>query len=657
MILLQADEISLSFGDRKILDSVSLRIPEGGRIALSGANGSGKSTFMKILAGMRECEGGSVSRHKSARVSYLPQSGIEHRERSLYEELETAFSHFLEDERRLEEIGRQLENRSRDDGTTRALLEEHHLISERIVSSHYYQREQYIGEVLSGLGFAPGDERRACDEFSGGWQMRIALAKVLLERPDVMLLDEPTNYLDLEARTWLSDQLGRFNGGVLMVSHDRGFLDGTVNEVAELFLGRLKTWKGNYSRYEASRAMEMEQLLKQYEQQQQEIAQLEDFIRRFRANASKASQVQSRVKQLEKIIPIEIPEGLKRMNVRFPEAPRSGDMVLSASDLEKSYGELHIFRNLDIELTRGERTVVLGPNGAGKSTLLRVLAGRDRNYTGEVRLGSKVAQAYFAQESEDELDMTQTVIGEIETAAPTALIPELRNILGAFLFRGEDIHKPVSVLSGGEKNRLALVKMLLKPSNLLILDEPTNHLDLSSKEILLQALRRYSGTIVFVSHDEFFIRALATRVVELRMSPNRHDWRPVRSIPGDYEYYCRWKENREAEEAAAADSPAKSADAAESSGGAAEEHRRMKERRSAISRLRRDEERLMEELEAAEADMASIQEEMARPEVYSDGEKISALQQRLSELETRRDELQERWVQTDLELGQLETQG
>jgi ATP-binding cassette subfamily F protein 3 len=253
--------------------------------------------------------------------------------------------------------------------------------------------------------------------------MRIALAKVLLERPDVMLLDEPTNYLDLEARTWLSDQLGRFNGGVLMVSHDRGFLDGTVNEVAELFLGRLKTWKGNYSRYEASRAMEMEQLLKQYEQQQQEIAQLEDFIRRFRANASKASQVQSRVKQLEKIIPIEIPEGLKRMNVRFPEAPRSGDMVLSASDLEKSYGELHIFRNLDIELTRGERTVVLGPNGAGKSTLLRVLAGRDRNYTGEVRLGSKVAQAYFAQESEDELDMTQTVIGEIETAAPTALIP------------------------------------------------------------------------------------------------------------------------------------------------------------------------------------------------------------------------------------------
>jgi ATP-binding cassette subfamily F protein 3 len=662
VILLQADDISLSFGDRRILDSVSLRIPEGGRIALSGANGSGKSTLLKILAGQQESEGGGVSLQKAVRVSYLPQSGIEHRSRTLRDEMETAFDHFREDEARLEELGRELENRSSDDRRTRALLEEHHLISERIIGSHYYQRDQYISEVMAGLGFAPEDENRSCAEFSGGWQMRIALAKLLLERPDVMLLDEPTNYLDLDARTWLAGQLQRFPGGVLMVSHDRGFTDQIVNEVAELFLGKMKIWKGNYSRYEKLRAQEMDLLLKQWEQQQQEIRQLEDFISRFRANASKASQVQSRVKQLEKIIPIEIPEGLKRMKIRFPEAPRSGDMVLSAGGLEKSYGELHIFRDLDLEMARGERTVVLGPNGAGKSTLLRVLADRDRDYRGEVRLGSKVSPAYFAQESEDELDLSHTVLEEIEASAPTGLIPELRNMLGAFLFRGDDIHKPVSVLSGGEKNRLALVKMLLKPSNLLILDEPTNHLDLSSKEILLDALKQYAGTIIFVSHDEFFIRELATRVIELQIPSDRSDWRPVISIPGDYDYFRRWKETRSAgsPESVSSPSPVKAKDSAgtrdREDEGAAAEHQRMKQRRSEIQKLRKEEQHLMDEIEALEEELASIQAEMAKPEVYSDGAAIIDLQKRLEQKESKRDQLQERWVEVDLILGELETE-
>ncbi len=671
MLLLQADELSLSFGDRPILASVSLRIPVRGRIALSGANGSGKTTLMKILAGLMESEGGRVSAKPGVRVSYLPQSGIEHRNHSLRDEMETAFDHFKEDEARLDDLGARLKKKSREDSETRALLEEHHLLSERILSSRYYQREQYIGEVLNGLGFAPRDAEKSCGEFSGGWQMRIVLAKLLLEQPDVMLLDEPTNYLDLEARAWLSDQLQRFPGGVLMVSHDRGFLDSTVSEVAELFMAQLRVWKGNYSSYEQRRKEEMIQLVKQYDQQQEEIRQLEDFIRRFRSNASKAAQVQSRVKQLEKIRPIEIPEGLKRVNIRFPEAPRSGDMVMQAAGLEKSYGDLHIFKDLDLEFSRGDRCVVLGPNGAGKSTLLRVLAGRDNDFAGELRSGAQVAPAYFAQESEGELDPGNSIIEEIESSAPTALIPELRNILGAFLFRGDDIHKSVSVLSGGEKSRVALVKMLLEPSNLLILDEPTNHLDLSSKEVLLDALRQYSGTILFVSHDEFFIRELATRVVELAIPRDNRNWRPVSNIPGNYDYYLHWKElnasrtpetspgtspaNHAANSSAASkrtegESPAdKSANAIS--------HEEMKKRRSEIQKLQKEEERLMDMVDELEESIRELQKAMSLPENYTDGQRISSMQDELRSLEEKRDREQELWLEVGGRLAELETQG
>lgn len=659
MVLLQADELALSFADRVILDSVSLRITSGSRMALSGANGSGKSTLLKILAGLQEYEGGSVSPIGNARLSYLPQSGIEFPERSLGQELEQAFSRYQEDEDELEAIGDELASIAPGDPKSNFLLEKQHEIQERLLHSNYFQREQYISEVMAGLGFAPSDTQRSCSEFSGGWQMRIALGKILLEQPDVMLLDEPTNYLDLEARKWLAGQLQRFEGGVLMVSHDRSFLDVTIDHVAELFFGKLRIWKGNYSKYERLREQELEQLLAEYQQQQEQIRQLEDFIRRFRSNASKAAQVQSRIKQLEKIVPIEIPEDLKRMSIRFPDAPRTGDIVLQAFSLEKSYGGQHIFRNLDLEFTRGQRTVVLGPNGAGKSTLLKALAGKDRDHGGQVTLGANVQLSYFAQESEDELDTGRTIIEELEASAPTDLMPQLRSMLGAFLFRGDDIYKPISVLSGGEKNRVALVKMLLKPSNLLILDEPTNHLDLSSKEILLDSLKTYKGSIIFVSHDEFFIGELADRVIELQIPQDRKDWRPVTVVPGDYEYYRHWKQNHGSPTTSPtnsgpipttgnAGSQANEPKAAELS------HQEMKQRRSQVSKLKKEEEQLMDAIMEAEDRIQSIHQALADPQVYSDGEKVVEHQHLLSEQQQQRDQLQQRWEQIDQELASLE---
>ncbi|AHC15568.1 ABC-F family ATP-binding cassette domain-containing protein [Salinispira pacifica] len=687
MILLQADSLKLSFGDREILKNVSIRIPERGRIALSGANGSGKSTLLTILAGLRQSEGGNVSSHKAVRISYLPQSGIEHRGRSLEDELETAFSHFKEDEARLEELGRRLEHHSSEGPETRKLLEEHHQISERIASSHYYQREQYIMRTIRGLGFKTDDLHRDCGNFSGGWQMRIALAKIILENPDVMLLDEPTNYLDLDARQWLADEMNRFHGGILMVSHDKGFLDDTVNQVAELFMGQIKLYKGNYSHYERLREQEMEILIKQYEQQQQEIQQLEDFIARFRANASKAAQVQSRIKQLNKIERIEIPESMKRMHLHFPQAPRSGDMVLEADNIEKSYGDLHIYRNLSLELQRGDRAVLIGPNGVGKSTLLRILAGRDRNYQGTIRYGSKVEMAYFAQESEDELNTSWTIMEEMEAASPTELYPNLRGMLGAFLFRGDDIYKPISVLSGGEKNRLALLKMLMRPGNFLILDEPTNHLDLTSKEVLLDALKDYEGTILFVSHDRFFIRELATRVIELQLPEAEGDYRQVHNIPGNFDYYLEYRSKfgsgshsgnhgsgpAAGAAASAADSSASASASSSSSSvyhpGASSgnhpgpqeagdgtgklSHEEMKKRRSLLKKLQRREEEVLSSIEEGDEKQAEIQHQMSLEENYSDGEKISALQNSLDSLEQKQQELHLEWEDLALRLEEL----
>jgi len=645
MAFVQFSRVSLAFGDRDILDDVSLNLASGTKAALAGANGSGKSTLMKVLAGTIKPDGGERAIQKGTRVSYLPQSGIVHSGRSLMDEVETAFSYGMELSARLDSLGDELAATTADDARTARLVDEHHTVQVALEESGWHRRRSLAEQMLLGLGFSLSDFDRQVDEFSGGWQMRLALAKILLEHPDILLLDEPTNYLDLEARSWLETWLREFSGGFLIVSHDRYFLDVTINEVYELFGGELKRYAGTYTQYEKVRETELESLIKRFEAQQEEIEKTEDFIRRFRYNASKAAMVQDRVKRLEKLERIEIPESLKKMHFHFPPAPHTGRLVLTTSSLNKSYGERRIIQNLDLVLEKSERLVVVGRNGAGKSTLLRILARDDRDYTGTVSEGAGVAAGYFSQDNAETLTGTERILDLLEKEAPLELVPRLRDMLASFLFRGDDIYKQVNVLSGGEKSRLALLRLLLKPINLLILDEPTNHLDLHSKDVLLDALRRFNGTVIFVSHDRAFIEGLATRVLELTAEgggiPSR-----VRNFPGNYRYYLERIE-REAAEAAAAGTGASvsgakpSAGAGPTAGAAAqsaissgpassyEDEKRMKAERR---KLEKEEARLLEAIGAAEENLKAQEAALADPAVYSDGIKSRKVQAEIEKL-------------------------
>jgi ATP-binding cassette subfamily F protein 3 len=665
MAFVQFTDVSLAFGARDILKGASLFLAPRSRAALAGPNGVGKSTLMKIAAGIMKPDSGDCAITKGARVSYLPQMTVIGTDRgehlSVREEAEKAFSFATELLARQEELGALLEGSTEDDGTTRRLLEEHAHIQERVEGSGYWRRGERVRDVLEGLGFRDSDLDRPASGFSGGWQMRIALAKVLLENPDIMLLDEPTNYLDLEARSWLEEFLADYAGGVLVVSHDRYFLDVTVREVYELWNGKLTRYPGSYSAYEARRAQELEATFEAWERQQEEVAHLEEFIRRFRYQATKASLVQSRVKQLEKIVPIEIPEGMKKIHFSFPPAPRSGKVTAKLAGLEKSYGANRVIQGLDLEIERGMKVAFVGPNGAGKSTLMRLIAGADRDYGGEIRFGSGVEAAYFAQDTADLMDGEASVEEEAESLCPTELLPKIRNLLGAFLFRGDDIHKSVRMLSGGERSRLALLKMLLKPANLLVLDEPTNHLDLTSKDVLLEALRAFEGTVLFVSHDRFFIEELADRVLELEAGS------APRWYVGDYRYFLEKKAAIAAENAAASDlgradstgSSARSSSARGNQGNAsraaaaffASSYEEDKARKARVRKLQKREEEILARIETIGAQKAAAEREMGLPGNYSDGAKMKRLAQAVEQLESETLALNAEWESIAEELA------
>ncbi|MDR1411571.1 MAG: ATP-binding cassette domain-containing protein, partial [Spirochaetaceae bacterium] len=665
MAFVQFTRVSLAFGDRDILKDAGLYLASGSRAALAGVNGSGKSTLMKIIAGNLKADSGERAIQKGCRVSYLPQSGIVHAGKTLKEEAETAYNSvvLLLDE--MEAIGRALEAAKSDDGKTKSLLGEYYRLHEAVENSGYYNRSQTISAVLSGLGFAEADLDRRAEEFSGGWQMRIALAKVLLETPDILLLDEPTNYLDIEARSWLEDWLRSFTGGYLLVSHDRYFLDVTVNEVYELFQGSLKRYTGNYSDYEKTRQADIDSLLKRYAEQQEEIARLESIINRFRYKASKAAFVQERVKKLEKMERIEIPESLKKISINFPPPPHSGRVALTLRGVGKAYGARRILAGLDLDLDSGERLVVVGRNGAGKTTLLRILAGADTGYEGSVRYGAGIAAGYFSQDAAESMTglapdgRPQTALEFMEAEAPMALIPKIRDMMGAFLFRGDDIYKGVSVLSGGEKSRLALLKLLLKPMNLLILDEPTNHLDIYSKDIFLETLEKFSGTVIFVSHDRSFMEALSTKTLELRAAGPGSPGTPQgagrhRLFYGNYTYYLERLQREAAGDAApktntaiveknnvivsagTGASPAAPPPRAVPAGAdsapvlnVAGQREALKQKQALIRRLERQEEETLAEIDALEAEKAALEAELGKPEIYSSGERARAVKAKL----------------------------
>ena len=643
MSWVQVSNVSLAFGERVLFEEANLSLEKGSRAALAGANGSGKTTLLKIIAGQIKPDTGSVIRRKDSRISYLPQSGIIHEHNTLYQEAEQAFQYWHDLSKEIENIYSKLETVQEGNPQAGPLLEELHALQEQVERSGFYRREERIYSVLTGLGFSPEDFSRATEEFSGGWQMRIALAKVLLEDPDILLLDEPTNYLDIEARNWLEKYLSTFSGGVLVVSHDKYFLDVTVSEVYEIFNRRITRYTGNYSAYEQRRVVEMESLLKAYREQQEEISRQEEFIRRFRYNASKAALVQSRIKQLEKIPRIEVPETLKKIHFRFPSPPPCGRKVLTVEALSKSYGDLQVFENLSFVLERGEKLAVVGHNGAGKSTLLRILAGKDTPTAGEVQWGSGVIRGYFSQEQEETLNPEHSILEEVETECPTSLYPKIRDMLGAFLFRGDEIYKPISVLSGGERNRLSLLKLLLRPANVLILDEPTNHLDMTSKDVLLEALTAYPGTVIFVSHDRYFMDGLARRILELRLSL------APRIFPGNYTYYLEKTEGTTTSEPLSekpdiSRNPSKSAERFEES----------KKRKAEARRLERRLEEILNRIDALENEHHNLQDQLSLPEIYRNGEQVKQLKLQIEENEKEQNALHQEWEKVDRELQSLE---
>ncbi|UYT09079.1 ABC-F family ATP-binding cassette domain-containing protein [Treponema denticola] len=655
MPFIQLSKISLAFGDRDILKDITLILTAGTKAALTGANGCGKSTLMKIVAGQIKADSGDIATEKDTSIAYLPQSGIVHKGKTLAEEAETAFAYGYDIIKAMDEVGEKMKT-EKDEQKLLALANDYHALQTRLENSGWNSKKGLIDETLRGLGFSSADFNKNTEEFSGGWQMRIALAKVLLQNADIIVLDEPTNYLDIEARSWLELWLKKFKGGFLLVSHDRYFLDQTVTETYELFKGTLKKYKGTYSDYERIRAIEVEGLIKAYEQQQEEIAKTEDFIRKFRYTESRAALVQDRIRRLEKMERIELPEHLKKIRFSFPPAPHSGKIVLQAEGISKAYsmasgpavsptrnqtGGFHrVIENLDLTVEKGERLVLAGKNGAGKSTLLRILAGEDKNFTGNLKEGAGVKMGYFSQDESETITGSESIIDLLERSAPTDLVPKLYDMLAAFLFRGDDIYKSLSVLSGGEKSRLALLLLLLKPLNLLILDEPTNHLDLHSKDVLLDALKRFDGTIVFVSHDKGFIQDLATRVLELKADEEGLKPSRIRNFPGTYDYYLYRIEQEEAENKNGAirktDTPKASANLSY------EEQKRL---RSERRKLEKEEERLLNEIEKCETEIAENEALLAEPEVYSNGEKSKSVQKKIEELRSRAEELSESWAE------------
>ena len=513
--MIQLSEITKSFGDRVLLDHVTWQITARERVGLCGPNGAGKTTLLRMMAGLDEADSGAILKPAALTVGYLPQDGLTHAGRSVFEEASSAFARLLSMKAEMHTLEERLGDPAIPEPEHDAMLARYSDLQDHFRLGGGYEIELRTGTVLQGLGFKPADFERPTETFSGGWQMRIALAKLLLGQPNLLLLDEPTNHLDLEARNWLEGYLNAYPDAVILVSHDRFFLDAVVTRIADLTLRTLTDYVGNYSQYLVTHEARIDALRKAKREQDEEVARVRMFIDRFRYKATKAAQVQSRIKMLEKVVPIEVPAERKKIHFDFPTSAKSGRTVLELKHARKAYRDLVVFQNLDLHIERGDRIALVGPNGSGKSTLMRMLSGEELPDAGQRTEGHNVVMQYFAQDEATRMDPSPTVYETLASGSPLHMVATIRNILGGFLFSGDDVYKKVRVLSGGERTRLAVARMLLRPSNTLLLDEPTNHLDLDSKEVLLDALVAYGGTLIFVSHDRYFVERLATKIIEV----------------------------------------------------------------------------------------------------------------------------------------------
>ena len=610
-----------------------------------------------MLAGLDEPDSGTISRPAGLTVGYLPQDGLEHSGRSLVDEVSQAFRPLLDARDELTRIEHDLADPSLPDGEHENLLVRYHDLSEFFRREEGHSIDLRVTQVLDGLGFSRADAAKPVETFSGGWQMRVALAKLLLGRPGLLLLDEPTNHLDLDARNWLESYLVAYPYPVILVSHDRYFLDSVVTKIADLSLRTITDYIGTYSAYLVEYDARMNRLRKAKQEQDDEVARMRAFIDRFRYQATKAAQVQSRIKMLDKVDIIEVPPERKHVHFTFPKCPKSGRMVVELTDVRKAYGDLVVFDHLNVHIERGDRIALVAPNGAGKSTLMRMLSGAEAPDSGSYRLGHQVVMQYFAQDEATRLDPAKTVYQTLEADAPIGMVPMIRNLLGGFLFAGDDIYKKAGVLSGGERTRLSVARMLLRPANTLLLDEPTNHLDIDSKDVLLDALADFGGTLIFVSHDRYFVDRLATKIIAVGQGR-------VEIYPGTYEEYLWSKAQRAlpaspppAPRAAASAAPVKTSGrkppAREPASTGAPEHLSYEDKKRADAETRRrrraDDERrtriteLEQRIAAHEAEIKAIEGQMTDATFYDDRAAADAAIARHQKLMWEVGDLMNRW--------------
>lgn len=649
--MIALNNISVNFGTRTLFEEVSLRVSGKDRVAFVGSNGAGKSTLMKIIAGLIDPDSGEVIKSKHTTIGYLPQDGIKLTGNTLYDEVASSAGDINTIKAEIEEIESEMESfKDHSSEEYMDLLTDYIELQERFNILDGHKLKAKIEKILLGLGFFHNDFDRLTDEFSGGWQMRIALAKLLLQNPSVLLLDEPTNHLDIESLIWVEEYLKAYEGAIILISHDRNFLDNLIDRTVEISLGNVTEYTGNYTYFVAQKALRKEQLMSQQKNQERYIKQQERFIERFRYKNTKAKAVQSRIKMLDKLERVELEDKESGINFYFPPATHSGKISLEIEDLSKTYdGSKYVLEGIDLIIERGEKIAFLGVNGAGKSTLSRIIADKESITSGKVKYGHLVDVKFYSQNQAEELDEEKTVLQIMEEAATGEVQKNLRTLLGGFLFRDDDVFKEVKVLSGGEKSRLALAKMLIEPSNFLILDEPTNHLDMRSKEVLQNALRKYEGTIIIVSHDRDFLDGIVDKVIEVKD-------KKIRIFPGNCSYYIMKKEEEKTGEVITKpveQKPVKNNTNNNYKKGI-ELKNRKKELNKKLAPVKKRISELEEQILAYESKISLLEKEMASPDFFDDPGKVKTVTKDYNDNKDLLEKVNALWEEETSNLNKLE---
>ena len=647
--MIDLSQISLQFNGKYLFRDVSFKINYGDKISLVGANGAGKSSLLKIITGELQPESGKVLNQNKITIGYLPQDHVTHSGKSLLDEAKSALTDIAHLQKKEREITNQLADPNINNKTHNDLIHQFGEIHHRLEELDSYSSEARVEKILTGLGFEQNDFEKLTNEFSGGWQMRIALAKILISQNDILLLDEPTNHLDFDSLEWLISFLKSFNGALLIVSHDKHFINEVTDKTLEIFLGKFYTFKGDYDAYLKFKAERDEQLEYQYQLQQKKIKETERFIERFRYKATKARQVQSRIKQLEKLQLIELPDSKDDIYIKFPPPPPSGKVNMELKSIVKSYGNNKVFDKIDLTVIKGDKIAFVGPNGAGKTTLAKIISGVLNFDSGQRILGHNTVISYYAQHVADNLAEDLDIIETIDRIADNKTIGQLRTLLGSFLFSGDDVFKKVGVLSGGEKSRVALVKILLTKSNFIILDEPTNHLDLSSKEILQQALVDFSGSLILVSHDVDFLKPIVNKVVDIRKGN-------IKIYDGGLDYYL----SKRAEEMDAGEVKSNKDTTAQDNISRKEQKRLEAEQRQKRFRATRDIIKQIKELEkhisGLELRENELENKLADEKIYSSPAKAKEVTSEYSKVKEDINYKLAEWARLSEELQTIESQ-